>query len=416
MAKRRVDLLILDSEETVTVDDRLGTHDLGVIDGGGVAVDRGAIVEAASTESIERKYTATFIIHANDEIVLPGFVDPHTHLVFDGSREEEFQRRVGGVPYMDALRRGGGILETVNRTRQATPEDLLEISRERLDTVLEEGTTTIEIKSGYGLRLHEEFKMLRTINRLAREHPCRIVATFLGAHAVPPEHSEPENYALLVIREMLPVVAKRRLAEFCDVFCEKGAFDAKSSLRILRAALGTGLGVKIHADEFSNSGGAAIANKTRAVSADHLVYSPTSELEKMRETGVTPVLLPASSHSLLMTQYARAREMLSMGLPVALGTDFSPANWVLGQLTSAALAARELRMRAEEIIRGITINAARALGLDNRIGAIAPGKAADINIIRAPSHKRIGYAYPGGLVDKVLIGGRVVVAGGKRVP
>lgn len=416
MVKRRVDLLILDSEETITVDDKLGVDDLGVIDGGGVAVDKGKIVEAASTESIERKYTANFLIHADDEIVLPGFVDPHTHLIFDGSREEEFQRRVGGLPYLDALSKGGGILETVNRTRQATPEDLLEISRERLDTVLEEGTTTIEIKSGYGLRQPDEFKILRTISRLSKEHPCRTVATFLGAHAIPPEYSDIDNYARVVIREMLPAVRNQKLAEFCDVFCEKGAFDPKSSLKILRAALAMGLRVKIHADEFSDSGGAAIANKTGAVSADHLVHSPTRELEKMRETGVTPVLLPASSHSLLMTQHAKAREMLSMGLPVALGTDFSPANWALGQLTSAALAARELRMRAEEIIRGITINAARALGLDHRIGAITPGRAADINIIRAPNHKRIGYAYSGGLVDKVLIGGKVVVAGGKRVP
>lgn len=415
MVTRRVDLLILNSKETVTVDDKLGKHDLGVIDGGGVAVDKGKIVEAASTESIERKYTANFVIHANDEIVLPGFVDPHTHLVFDGSREEEFQLRVAGVPYMEALRKGGGILETVNRTRQATSEALLEISRKRLDTALEEGTTTIEIKSGYGLRQQDEIKILGTINRLMKQHPCRIVATFLGAHAVPPEHSEPQTYARLVIEEMLPAVRKRGLAKFCDVFCEKGAFDAKSSLKILRAALRMGLRVKIHADEFSDSGGAAIANKTRAASADHLVHSPASELEKMRETGVTPVLLPASSHSLLMTQYARAKEMLSMELPVALGTDFSPANWVLGQLTSAALAARELRMGADEIIRGITINAARALRLDHRIGAITPGRAADINILRAPSHKWIGYAYAGGLVDKVLIEGKVVVAGGKRV-
>lgn len=415
MVKRRIDLLILDSNETVTVIDKLDTDSLGIIDDGGVAVDKGTIVEAASAEYLERNYTARFLIHANNEIVLPGFVDPHTHLVFDGSREEEFQLRVTGVPYMDVLRGGRGILETVKRTRQATLDALLETSGERLDTSLEEGTTTVEIKSGYGLRLQDEMKMLLTINRLKEQHPSRVVATFLGAHAMPPEQSDLESYSRSVIMEMLPSVRKSGLARFCDVFCEEGAFDAQSSLRILRAALAMGLRAKVHADEFSNSGGAAIANKIRAISADHLVHSSMKELENMRETGVTPVLLPASSHSLLIKERARAREMLAMNLPVALGTDFSPANWVVGQLTVAALAARDLRMRADEIIRGITINAARALGLEHGIGAITPGMKADINILRAPSHKWIGYAYGGGLVDKVLIGGRVVVAGGKRV-
>ncbi len=415
MVRRRVELLILGSKETITVDDRLGRDDLGVIDEGGVAVSNGAIVEAASSRLLEKKYDAKRIIDATGEIVLPGFVDPHTHLVFDGSREDEFGHRMAGLPYLETLRRGGGILETVNRTRQATPEGLLDASVKRLDIALERGTTTIEIKSGYGLRLRDEIKMLDTINILKMNHPCRVIPTFLGAHAIPSEYCDPEDYTRLVIDNMIPEVERRGLATFCDVFCERGAFDQRSSIHILTAARNRGMKSKIHADELTDSGGARAANLSRAVSADHLIHSPTSELGKMRGTGVTPVLLPASSQSLLAQEHAKAREMLSMSLPVALGTDFSPANWVLSQLTVGAISARQLRMTAEEIIRGITINAARAVGLEKTVGALTPGRSADMAILRAPNHKWIGYSYGEGLVDKVLIGGEVVVDDGRRV-
>ncbi len=415
MVKRRVELLILGSKETITVDDKLGHDDLGVIDEGGLAVANGKIVEAASSRLLEKKYHAKHVIDATGEIVLPGFVDPHTHLVFDGSREDEFELRIAGLPYLETLRGGGGILETVNRTRQAIPDVLLDASTKRLDIALERGTTTIEIKSGYGLRLHDEIKMLDTINSLKMKHPCRVIPTFLGAHAIPSEYSEPDRYTRLVIDDMIPVVGRRGLATFCDVFCERGAFDQESSIKILRAARNQGMRPKIHADEFTESGGARVANLSRAVSADHVIHSPTSELEKMQSTRVTPVLLPASSYSLLAQEHARAREMLSLNLPVALGTDFSPSNWVLSQLTVGAIAARQLRMTADEIIRGITMNAARALGLEKVVGALSPGRAADIAILRAPSHKWIGYSYGEGLVDKVLIGGDMVVDNGRRV-
>ncbi len=408
-------MLVRGSKETVTVAGEPGTDDLGIIDGGGVAVKDGTIVEAASTQLLERKYRAKSIVDVRDEIVLPGFVDPHTHLVFNGSREEEFRLRILGASYMEILRKGGGILDTVNRTRQTAPEELLRISLGRLDTMLEAGTTTVEIKSGYGLRLVDELKILETIGRLKRQHPCRIVATFLGAHAVPPEYSTAEDYARIVKEEMLPVISSRGLADFCDVFCEQAVFDEKVSLGILRAASRLGLETKVHSDQFSHSGGVRVANRSRAVSADHLIHTPAKELEEMLESNVTPVLLPASSHSLLMSEHANAREMLSMGLPVALGTDFSPSNWALGQLTVAAEAARELRMTSEEIIRGITINAARALALQKEIGTISPGKAADMTILRAPSHKWIGYTFGEGVVDKVLIGGKIVVNDGKKV-
>lgn len=305
-------------------------------------------------------------------------------------------------------------METVNKTRQTTQDQLVSIAQRRLDTMMEAGTTTLEIKSGYGLHLDQELKILRVIRQLRKRNPCRIAATFLGAHSIPAGIT-PEEYAKTVIEEMIPAVREEGLAEFCDVFCEEGVFSPELSMEILKVGRRNGLRQKIHADQFTDSLGARVANEVKAVSADHLVHSKLDELKRMSETSVVPVLLPGSSHSLLSADYAPAREMLSEGLPVALGTDFSPSNWVLGLLTVAAAAARGLRMRAEEIIRGITINAAKALGLENSVGSIAKGKRADLVILKAPSYKWIGYTYGEGLVDKVLIGGREVVNEGKRI-
>jgi imidazolonepropionase len=237
----------------------------------------------------------------------------------------------------------------------------------------------------------------------------------MGAHAVPPGESSSE-YVLNVIDEMLPQIAQTGLAEFCDVFCEQGAFDSLESSRILGTARRLGLKLKIHADQFTDSGGAEIANKLHATSADHLVHSPAKQLEKMAETKVTPVVLPSSSLSALTGECVDARSMLALGLPVALGTDFSPSNWVVGQLTVAALASRELRMKDSEIIRGITINAAKALGLEKKIGSLQVGKQADLVTLRMPNHRWIGYTYGERIVDNVLIGGESVVRDGKRIP
>jgi len=415
MVKRRVDVLVLNSNETITLDSPDPERGLGVVDNGGVAIDQGKIVLAASTELLERKFRARRTIDAEDEIILPGFVDPHTHLVFAGARDGEFQLRISGVTYMDVLRKGGGIIETVNHTRQASSESLFQSGMQRLDTCLESGSTTVEIKSGYGLREDSELKILRTIQRLKRDHPCNIVPTFMGAHAVPPGESSSE-YVPSVINDMLPHVAQQGLAKFCDVFCERGAFNSIESKRILRKAAKLGLKLKIHADQFTDNGGAQVANRLHAISADHLVHSATEQLEKMTKTKVIPVLLPSSSQSLLAGENADARGMLAMGLPVALGTDFSPSNWMLGQLSVAALAARELRMNASEIIRGITINAAKAIGLEKRVGSLHAGKQADLVTLRAPNHRWVGYTYGERIVDNVLIEGEWVVRDGRRIP
>jgi len=411
--KRRIDLLILDSKETITLANST-EDDLGIIDGGGVAIDKGRIVDVASSQLLERKYSASKQLRATDEIILPGFVDPHTHLIFQGSREDEFQLRLGGASYLDVLRKGGGIMETVNKTHQTTPTELLSTAQNRLNSMMEAGTTTLEIKSGYGLYLEGELKILRVIRQLKRQNPCQVASTFLGAHAVP-AWMTPEDYAKTVIEEMIPTVHQQKLAEFCDVFCEEGVFNPELSRKILRAGKSYGLKPKIHADQFTDGQGARIANDVGATSADHLIHSNPGELGRMTKTSVVPVVLPASSHSLLSSDHAPLAEMLSMGLPVALGTDFSPSNWILGQLTVAAIAARGLRMKAADIIRGITINAARALHLQDSIGSIRSGKRADIVTLKVPNHKWIGYTYGEGIVDKVLIEGREVVREGKRV-
>ena len=415
MVKKRVDVLVLNSNETITLDSPENENGLGIVDHGGVAIKQGKIVLAASTDLLERKFRAGRTIDVENEIILPGFVDPHTHLVFAGARDTEFQLRIEGVSYMEILRKGGGIIETVNRTRQASPESLFQFGQQRLDTCLESGSTTVEIKSGYGLREDDELKILRTLQRLREYHPCNIVPTFMGAHAVPPGETSSE-FVLSIVNEMLPRVAQAGLAEFCDVFCEQGVFDSVESEMILSKAGKLGLRLKIHADQFTDCGGAEVANKLHATSADHLVHSSAIQLGQMTKTGVTPVLLPSSSHSLMTGENADARGMLAMGLPVALGTDFSPSNWMLGQLTVAALASRELRMNASEIIRGITINAAKALGLEKRIGSLHRGKQADLVTLRAPSHRWIGYTYGERVVDNVLIGGEWVVRDGKRIP
>ncbi|HZY93532.1 MAG TPA: imidazolonepropionase [Candidatus Bathyarchaeia archaeon] len=414
MTKRRIDILVYGSAQTITVDKHSTPDDIGVIDEGGVAIDNGKIIQAASSQLLERKFSPEHTIYADDEVIMPGLVDPHTHLVFAGSREREFQERIQGRSYLGILAKGGGILETVSKTRQTSMSELATLAEERARVALENGTTTLEVKTGYGLRTTDELKMLQVAQILKKRQPCRIISTFLGAHAIPRNDCEDE-YTRVVIDEMLPAVRDSGLAEFCDVFCEKGAFNYKHSIAILQAASRSGLRLKIHADQFTDSRGAEIANEIKSTSADHLVHSPFSQLGKLARTGVTPVLLPGSSHSLLSERRARAQEMLSLGLPVALGSDFSPSNWILGQLAVGALAARELRMSAEDIIRGITINAAKALGIDRTIGSLRPGKAADLVTIKASNYKWIGYSYGEDMVDKVMIGGKLVVDGGQKI-
>jgi imidazolonepropionase len=422
VAKEEADLLIENASELLTI--RGGTEkpllgksmrDLGVIMDGSVAIRKGRVIAVGKTEKIKEEIESSEIIDASEKVVMPGFVDPHTHLVFAGSREEEFEMRIEGASYMEILRRGGGILKTVRETRRASKEELLESCRKTLDVMLEHGTTTVEAKSGYGLTTKDEIKCLEVMKPANEEHPMDIVPTFLGAHAVPTEYKDnPDEYVNLITDEIIPKVAARKLAEFCDVFCEKGVFDVEQSRRILLKGKEHGLKPKLHADEMTRLGGAELAAEMQAVSAEHLLFSSDDGLRAMAGQRVVAVLLPGAAFMLMMERYADAGRMVELGVPVALGTDYNPSCWVESQQMIIALACRQMKMTPAEAIVAATINAAHAINRGREIGSLEPGKRADIIVLNAPNHRFLGYRFGVNLVDKVIKDGRLVVDGARR--
>ncbi len=415
--KEQVDLVILNASELVTLNDggnrpRTGTQmqSLGIIRKGGLAVKDDRIVAVGKTRDVSKSFRAENVISASGKTVLPGFVDPHTHLVFAGSREDEFQMRVEGASYMEILDAGGGILKTVKETRRASVDRLVEFGFKTLDVMLAHGTTTVEAKSGYGLTVRDELKILRVIRRLNQLHAVDVVPTFLGAHAVPPEYrNKPLEYVDLVAEKMMPRVAAEKLAESCDVFCEKGAFSLDQSRRILGVGKKHQLTPKVHADEMSMSGGAELAADVGAISADHLLFSSDSGVKAMAEKGVIAILLPAAAFSLMTRHYADARKMINSGIPVALGTDFNPSCWTESQQLVIAFACRYMKMKPSEAITAATINAAHAIDRANEVGSLQVGKKADIIILDVPNHKFLGYRFGVNLVDKVIKNGRLVL-------
>jgi len=419
--RKEVDLLIEKASEVITLQGGsrkplLGEQmkNLGIIKDGAVAVDEGKIVSVAKTEEIARKFEGRETIDASGKVVMPGFVDPHTHLVFAGSREDEFEMRIQGFTYMEIFESGGGILKTVRETRKTSRDALTKSCKERLDVMLEHGTTTVEAKSGYGLTTSEEIKCLEVLKTLNKEHPIDIVPTFLGAHAVPAEYKDnTDGYVNLLIDEMIPAVASRKLAEFCDVFCEKGVFDLMQSKRILLSGKEHGLAPKLHADEMTKLGGAELGAKLKAISASHLLHASDEGLKAMAKNGVMAVLLPGASFSLMTGRYADARKMIQWSVPVALGTDYNPSCWVESQQVIIALACHQMRMTPAETITAATINAAHALNRAKVVGSLEPGKKADIIILNVPNHKFLGYRFGTNLVDKVMKNGKLVVNDGK---
>jgi imidazolonepropionase len=415
--REKADLLIVNAEELVTLaggsqKPRTGRQmqELGIIGNGSLAVKDGRIVAVGKTSDVTKVFKAENVIRANGKIVLPGFVDPHVHLVFAGSREDEFQMRVEGAYYMMILSSGGGILKTVKETRKASTEKLADLGLKTLDIMLEHGTTTVEAKSGYGLATKDELKILDVMKRLDQLHAVDIAPTFLGAHAVPPEfQSNSVGYVDLVIEEMIPKVAEKGLAEFCDVFCERGIFSLEQTRRILVAGKNYGLKPKVHADEMSSLGGAELAADIGAVSADHLLFSSDEGIKAMADKGVVAVLLPAAAFSLMGGRYADARKMIEFGVPVALGTDFNPSCWVENQQLVIAFACHFMRLTAAEAITAATINAAHAIGRASEVGSLEVGKKADVIVLDVPNHKFLGYRFGVNLVDKVVKNGRVVV-------
>jgi imidazolonepropionase len=416
-AKEKADLLIVNASELVTVEGgsqkpRVGKEmrELGIIRNGGLAVKEGRIAAVGKTAEVSKAYKAEAVINANGKTVLPGFVDAHTHLVFAGSREEEFQMRVEGASYMEILGAGGGILKTVRESRRASVEKLVDLGIETLDSMLEHGTTTVEAKSGYGLTTKDELKILEVVRRVNQLHAVDAVPTFLGAHAVPPEfQGSSQGYADLVADEMIPKVAEKGLAEFCDVFCEKGVFSLEQTRRILTAGKSHGLKPKVHADEMSLLGGAELAADVGAVSAEHLLYSSDDGMKSMASKGVVGVLLPAAAFSLMSGRYADARVMINYGVPVALGTDFNPSCLVKSMQLIIAFACHFMKLTSAEAIAAATINAAHAVCRAGEIGSLEVGKKADVVVLNVPNHRFLGYSYGVNLVDKVVKNGRLVV-------
>jgi imidazolonepropionase len=416
-AREKVDLLVANANELLTLSGdghvpRTGKQmkELGIIRKGGLAVKEGRIVAVGKTSDITRGFKAENVINAHGKTVLPGFVDPHTHLVFAGSREDEFQMRLEGASYMEILAAGGGILRTVKETRKASVEKLVDRGIETLDTMLKHGTTTIEAKSGYGLTLKDEQKILSAVQRLNQLHAIDVVPTFLGAHAIPAEfQSNPQGYVNSVVDEMIPKVTEKRLAEFCDVFCERNVFSLEQARRVLAAGKAFGLKPKIHADEMSFLGGAELAADIGAVSADHMLFSSDRGMKAMAHESVTGVLLPAAAFSLLTGRYADARGMINLGVPLALGTDFNPNCWVENMQLAMALACHLMKLTPAEAITAATINAAHAINRSQEIGSLDVGKKADIIVLDVPNHKFVGYRFGVNLVEKVVKNGRVVV-------
>jgi imidazolonepropionase len=374
---------------------RIGARmrDLAIIPDGAISIRDGRIERTGTRREIEPLLAGCEVIDAGGRIVMPGFVDAHTHPVFAGDRLDEFEMRARGATYQEIAAAGGGIRSTVRKTRAATEDDLFESAKRYSRWFLRTGTTTVEAKSGYGLSLEDELKMLRVIRRLNDETPGTFVPTFLGAHVVPDEFKERlADYADLIIEEMLPRVAREKLADYCDVFCEKGAFTIEESRRILMAAKNLGLGLRIHADQLSLSGGANLAAELGVSSADHLEHAGPAEISNLKSGGIQPVLLPASVLMLGSQRYPDARAMIEAGLAVVIATDFNPGSSpVPSMLLVLSLASTQMKMTPAEAITAATINAAYSLGRGDEIGSLEAGKRADFVIHDCSDYRELAY-------------------------
>ncbi|MDJ0915016.1 MAG: imidazolonepropionase [Desulfobacterales bacterium] len=390
--------------------------DLHLIENGAVLIEEGQISAVGSSKELladmdvaSLKANGFDIIEAQGHTVLPGFVDSHTHFVFGGYREQEFAWRLRGDSYMDIMRRGGGIINTVAATRQASKEELIETGIKRLDSMLGFGVTTVEGKSGYGLDRATEIKQLEVMDDLDRIHYIDIVKTFLGAHAVPQEYQgKADAFIDFLIESVLPEIADRQLAEFCDIFCEQDVFSLEQSKRLLQAASKLGLKPKIHADEMVALGGTELAAEMHATSADHLLHASDKGISNLAQTGVVATLLPATAFS-LKEPYARGRDMIDCGCAVALASDLNPGSCFSESMPLLfALATLQMNLTTEEAITALTINGAAALDRADVIGSIDVGKQGDLVILEFPSYHFIPYRIGVNTVEKVVKQGNLV--------
>ncbi|MFZ1946825.1 MAG: imidazolonepropionase, partial [bacterium] len=405
------DLAITNIRQLVTCEPALSNSDdpeartIGVIDRAAIATSGGEVAWVGSARDFEASGAApAAVLDGSRMVVLPGFVDSHTHTVFAGTREREYEARIKGGSYMDIAASGGGIKATVRAVRQATQDQLAEAGLARAREMLEWGTTTVEIKSGYGLSLEAELKMLRAIKAVGNGSAADVVPTFLGAHEIPDEFAGRRGaYVDLVVKEMIPAVAEEGLAEFCDVFCEQGVFTPVEAVRILTSARDHGMRPMIHADEFADSGAAQVAAEVGAVSAAHLAHSASSGLEAMRRAGTVAVLLPGVAVGLARAEFADARRMLGMGLSIALATDFNPGSSMIHSLPIvASLACSFMRLSPAEALFAVTRGGARALGRDHVVGSLSVGKRADMVLFDVPDFRYIPYHMGGARPEMVL--------------
>ena len=390
----------------------LGT--LAIIEDGAIAVQDDRILETGKTADLRAKYQAAEMIDANGRCVTPGFVDPHTHIPWYGDRANEFEQRLAGASYMEIMAAGGGIMSTVRQTRQATLAELVQDNLPRLARMLASGTTSAEAKTGYGLDTVTEMKQLEAIRLLDEGQPIELTATFLPAHAVPPDMDDRvDDFVTLVIEEMLPAAVSwmetHNQPLFCDVFCEEGVFDLAQTRRILTTAREMGFGLKVHADEFVGLGGTGLAVELAAVSADHLVQTPEADIAALGQGQTIAVGLPGTPFGLGHPDYTPAKKILAADGALALATDLNPGtSWCESMQMVIALACRYMGLTQAQALAAATLNAAHAIGRGHEIGSLEPGKQADILILDTADYRQLGYRYGSNLVHTVLKKGSVL--------
>jgi imidazolonepropionase len=410
----KIGFLIKNAQELITISTTISEESgLGIIRDGAVRIKDGKISWVGRTNELPKDFTLNLKgqeIDATGKVVMPGFIDPHTHLIFAGSRENEFEQRIQGLSYLEIAKRGGGILSTVEATRKAPFQELFSLGRRRLDRMLAKGVTTIEAKSGYGLSLQDELKILEVMKALQSDHPIDIVPTFLGAHTVPKEFlNDRKRYVDLLTEDMIPRIAQDRLAEFCDVFCEEKAFSLEESRKILEKGKQYGLKPKIHADQLTPGGGAELAAEVSAFSADHLEYVSQTGIEKMAEKGVIAVLLPGADFFLSMKKFPPAREMIEKGVAVSLATDLNPGSSMTESLPlMMTMGCTLFKMTPKEVVLAATIHAARSMDRENEIGSIDIGKKADLLVLDVPNYKYLPYHFGVDHVETVIKAGKIV--------
>ncbi len=423
--KSRADLILHSASQLLTLaggpQRGISLGNLGIIEDGAIAVADGVILAVGSTDEIQPQFSAQRTIDAGGNVVLPGFVDPHTHLIFAGDRAAEFEMRIAGASYMEIMEAGGGIISTVKQTRAASVNSLITQARLRLNRMLAYGTTTAEAKTGYGLELETELKMLQAILLLNDEGPIELAPTFLGAHALPPEYADAgeegyEAYTVEIVEQMLPAVKQWWTKEangeplpFVDVFCETGAFNLSQSRRILSCAKEIGFPLKIHADEFDGLGGTGLAVELGAASADHLVQTPPEDIAALGQSDTVAVALPCTPFGLAEREYTPAKSIIEAGGILALATDLNPGTaWCESMQMAIALACRYMELTPAQAIAASTINAAAAIRRTEILGSIERDKQADILILSVSDYRHLGYRFGTNLVSTVIKKGKQV--------